>query len=109
MKHPAFSLTNPNRVRSLVGAFCMGNQVRFHAADGAGYRFLREYVLELDAVNPQVASRMLQAIIRWRRFDSGRQGLMRSELERILDVEELSKDVYEVASKALAEPAAGAA
>jgi aminopeptidase N len=99
--HPAFSLTNPNRVRSLVGAFCMGNLVRFHAADGAGYRFLRERVLELDPLNPQIASRLLQAMIRWRRFDPARQALMRGELERILDVEDLSKDLYEVASKGL--------
>jgi len=103
MSHPAFSLTNPNRVRSLVGAFCGGNQVRFHAADGSGYRFLRERVLELDPVNPQIASRLLQAMVRWRRFDPGRQDLMRGELERILDVEELSRDVYEVASKGLAD------
>jgi aminopeptidase N len=100
--HPAYSLTNPNRVRSLVGAFCMGNQVRFHAADGAGYRFLRERVLELDPVNPQIAARLLQAMVRWRRFDPGRQALMRAELEAIVETEELSKDVYELASKGLA-------
>jgi aminopeptidase N len=105
--HPAFSITNPNRVRSLVGAFCTGNQVRFHAADGAGYRFLRERVLELDPVNPQIASRLLQAMARWSRFDAGRQAMMRDELERVLEVEELSKDVYEVASKALARDAKG--
>ncbi|MGA7979661.1 MAG: aminopeptidase N [Chromatiaceae bacterium] len=102
-RHPAFSITNPNRVRSLVGAFSAGNQVRFHAADGAGYRFLTDRVLEIDPINPQIASRLLQALTRWRRFDGARQALMRAELERILDVEELSKDVYEVASKSLSE------
>jgi aminopeptidase N len=101
MKHPAFSLTNPNRVRSLIGAFAAGNQVRFHAADGAGYRFLTDRVLELDPINPQIASRLLQSLTRWRRFDVHRQTLMRAELERVLDVEALSKDAYEVASKSL--------
>ncbi|MEA3277311.1 MAG: DUF3458 domain-containing protein [Pseudomonadota bacterium] len=103
MSHPAFSITNPNRVRSLVGAFCMGNPVRFHAADGSGYRFLSERVLELDPVNPQIASRLLQAMARWRRFDVGRQALMREQLERVVEVDGLSKDVYEVASKSLVE------
>jgi aminopeptidase N len=101
MQHPAFSITNPNRVRSLVGAFAAGNQVRFHAADGAGYRFLTDRVLELDPINPQIASRLLQSLTRWRRFDTQRRTLMRAELERVLDVEALSKDVYEVASKSL--------
>jgi aminopeptidase N len=101
MQHPAFSITNPNRVRSLVGAFAAGNQVRFHAADGAGYRFLSDRVLELDPINPQIASRLLQSLTRWRRFDTHRQTLMCAELERVLDVEALSKDVYEVASKSL--------
>ncbi len=101
MGHPDFSLRNPNRVRSLVGAFCTGNPVRFHAADGGGYRFLSERVLELDPLNPQIASRLLRALIRWRRFDSARQALMRTELERILAAEPLSKDSFEVASRAL--------
>ncbi len=101
LSHPDYSNTNPNRVRSLVGAFCMGNPVRFHAADGAGYRFLADRVLELDPINPQIAARLLQAMVRWRRFDAGRQGLMCALLERILEVESLSKDVYEVASKSL--------
>jgi aminopeptidase N len=101
MSHPDFSLRNPNRVRSLVGAFCTGNPVRFHAADGSGYRFLADRVLELDPLNPQIASRLLRALIRWRRFDPARQGLMRAELERILAAEPLSKDAFEVASRAL--------
>ncbi len=103
LAHPDFTLTNPNRVRSLVGAFCMGNPVHFHAADGAGYRFLRERVLELDPLNPQIASRLLQSLVQWRRFDPDRQALMRAELQQILDVEELSRDLFEVASRALGE------
>ena len=101
MDHPDFSLRNPNRVRSLIGAFCTGNPVRFHTEDGAGYRFLADRVLELDPLNPQIAARLLKSMIRWRRFDRGRQGLMRAELGRVLAAEALSKDAYEVASKAL--------
>jgi aminopeptidase N len=99
--HPDFALGNPNRVRSLIGAFATGNPVRFHRADGAGYRFLADRVLELDPLNPQIASRLLRGLIRWRRYDAGRQALMRSELERVLRSESLSRDSYEVASKAL--------
>ena len=99
--HPAYSPTNPNRVRSLVASFC-ANPLPFHAADGAGYAFLRERVLELDPLNPQIAARLLQSLVRWRRYDAHRQGLMRAELERILAVPKLSKDVYEVAAKGLA-------
>jgi aminopeptidase N len=103
MGHPDFSLRNPNRVRSLVSVFCHANPVRFHAADGAGYRFLAERVLELDPLNPQIAARLLKAMIRWRRFDPGRQALMRAEIARVLATETLSKDAFEVASKALGE------
>jgi aminopeptidase N len=99
--HPDFSMKNPNRVRSLIGAFCTVNPVRFHGADGAGYRFLADRVLELDPLNPQIASRLLRGLIRWRRYDADRQALMRGELTRVLAAEALSKDVYEVASKAL--------
>jgi len=100
--HPAYDSRNPNRVRSLVGAFCAGNPVRFHAADGAGYRFLTDRVLELDPQNPQIASRLLQSLARWRRYDGVRQELMRNELERVLAAPQLSTDSYEVASKCLA-------
>ncbi len=99
--HPAFSLTNPNRVRSLVATFC-ANQVRFHDKDGGGYAFLGDRVIELDPINPQIAARLLQHLVRWRRFDPARQRLMRGQLERILAVPDLSKDTYEVAAKGLA-------
>jgi aminopeptidase N len=101
MDHPDFSLTNPNRVRSLIGAFAVGNPLRFHAEDGAGYEFLIDRVIELDPLNPQIASRLLYPMTRWRRYDSPRQALMRTQLERVLDVEGLSNDVYEVVSKSL--------
>jgi aminopeptidase N len=101
MEHPAFSIRNPNKVRALVGAFCSANPYRFHAADGSGYAFLADRVLELNELNPQVAARMLRIMSRWQRYDSGRQGMVRSQLQRILAEEGLSKDVYEVASKSL--------
>ena len=99
-RHRDFSRTNPNRLRSLVGVFGM-NQARFHDASGAGYRFLADEVLAVDAINPQSASRLVQPLTRWRRFGELRAALMRSELKRILDRPGLSKDVYEVASKGL--------
>ncbi|HEC15999.1 MAG TPA: aminopeptidase N [Sedimenticola sp.] len=99
--HPAFSIKNPNRVRSLIGAFCSANQVGFHRADGAGYAFLADNVLELDGLNPQVAARMLRLMSRWRRYDPARRKLMQEQLQRIVAVEGLSKDVYEIASKSL--------
>ncbi len=101
LQHPDFSLRNPNRVRSLVGAFATANPARFHAADGGGYRFLADRILELDPLNPQIAARLLKPLIRWRRYDVGRQALMRAEIERILEAAEISSDTFEIASKAL--------
>ena len=102
MQHPAFTLKNPNKVRALIGAFAGQNLVNFHRADGAGYRFLADQVIALNAMNPQIASRLLGPLTRWRKYDSGRQALMKAELERILASGELSSDVYEVISKSLA-------
>ncbi|MBW2419279.1 MAG: aminopeptidase N [Deltaproteobacteria bacterium] len=99
-RHPDFSLKNPNRLRSLVGSFCAGNQVRFHAAEGAGYAFLADIVLDLDALNPQMAARMVSIFNPWRRFDPGRRALMESQLERIASRKGLSKDVFEIVGRA---------
>ena len=99
--HPAFSMSNPNRVRSLVGAFCSANPVNFHRADGSGYTFLAERVMELDRFNPQIAARLLRSMARWRRYDPPRQQLMKEQLARILATEQVSRDVFEVASKSL--------
>jgi aminopeptidase N len=101
--HPDFSLRNPNRVRSLVAMFCSGNQVRFNRIDGAGYRFLADVVKQLDPRNPQLAARMASMFNAWRRFDPRRQTLMRNELEGIRALSGLSKDVYEIVTRALAE------
>ena len=102
MQHPAFTLKNPNKVRAVVGAFAGQNLVNFHAADGSGYRFLADLVIELNALNPQIASRQLAPLTRWRKYDDARQALMKGELERIRASGELSSDVYEVVSKSLA-------
>jgi aminopeptidase N len=102
MQHPAFDLKNPNRVRSLIGAFSQANPLHFHAANGQGYQFLSDRIIALNTLNPQVASRMIGALTTWRRYDETRQGLMKAQLERIMTTEAISKDVYEVASKSLA-------
>ena len=101
MSHEAFTLTNPNKVRSLIGRFCAGNIAHFHAADGSGYAFLAEQVLALDSMNPQIAARLVQSMSRWRRYDEKRQELMKNQLNRILAKNDLSKDVYEIASRSL--------
>ena len=101
LDHPAFAITSPNKVRALVGAFTNGNPLRFHAADGSGYEFLADRVLELDGINPQGGARLLTPLGRWRRFDEGRQGHMKGQLERILAKDGLSRDIYEIASKSL--------
>lgn len=102
MEHPAFTLKNPNKVRALIGAFAGQNLINFHAADGSGYRFLADLVIQLNGFNPQIASRQLAPLTRWRKYDSARQALMKAELERILASGELSSDVFEVVSKSLA-------
>ncbi len=102
MQHPAFTMKNPNKVRALIGNFANQNHISFHAADGSGYRFLADRVLELNAFNPQIAARQLTPLTRWRRVDPARQALMQAELERIRDSGELSSDVFEVITKSLA-------
>ena len=101
LAHPAFDLRNPNKVRALVGAFCQGNHAGFHAADGSGYAFAAEQVIALDPINPQVAARLARSFDRWRKFDAGRQAAARTALERIRAVDGLSRDSYEVVSRAL--------
>jgi aminopeptidase N len=102
MQHPAFTLKNPNKVRALIGAFAGQNLINFHAADGSGYRFLADLIIQLNALNPQIASRQLAPLTRWRKYDSARQALMKAELERIMASGNLSSDVFEVVSKSLA-------
>lgn len=102
MQHPAFTLKNPNKVRALIGAFANQNLVNFHAADGSGYAFLADQVIALNALNPQIASRLLAPLTRWRKYDAARQALMKQQLQRIIDSGNLSSDVFEVLTKSLA-------
>lgn len=101
LKHPAFEIKNPNKVRALIGAFVINNPVRFHDETGAGYIFLADQIMTLDPLNPQVTSRLAGAFNHWHRFDARRQGQMQAQLQRIIAMPKLSKDVYEIVSKAL--------
>jgi aminopeptidase N len=102
MTHPAFTLRNPNRARSLVAMFCVNNPVQFHAPDGSGYAFWAEQVIALDALNPQVASRLARAMDRWRRYAPALQWQMREALQKVAGQVKLSNDVREIVGKALA-------
>jgi aminopeptidase N len=98
--HAAFSMKNPNKVRSLIGAFVNANPRAFHAADGSGYEFLVDNVLVLDKTNPQIAARLLRTMSRWQRYDAKRQALMKSGLQRIKNAD-VSRDVFEIAATSL--------
>jgi aminopeptidase N len=99
-RHPDFTLSNPNRLRALVGAFA-ANQRAFHEPSGRGYRFLADTILAVDKLNPQTAARLVPPLGRWRRFDEARAKLIQAELQRIVGTPGLSKDVFEQASKSL--------
>jgi aminopeptidase N len=99
--HADFDLRNPNRIRALISSFA-GNQVRFHDISGAGYRLYADTVIQLDPTNGQVAARMVSPLGQWRRYDDKRQALMKQELQRILDLPNLSRNTFEMASKSLA-------
>jgi len=100
-KHPDFDMKNPNRLRSLIGAFAHNNQVRFHDQTGAGYRFVAEHLIALDPSNSQVAARQISAFGNWRRHDMGRQALMRDALEQIRDTPGLSAATLEMVMRTL--------
>ena len=101
MEHPLFSIKNPNKVRSLIGVFAGSNPVGFHSADGAGYEFIANCVLEIDGFNPQIASGLLNNFRNWRTLEAGRQALARKTLQRIARRKTLSPDVYEIVTKML--------
>jgi len=101
LDHPKFSIKNPNKVRSLIGAFAQMNQRCFHWEDGSGYRFIADQIIKLDPMNPQIASRLVRVFTRWKRFDERRQALMKTELERIKQQAGLYKDVFEIVEKSL--------
>jgi aminopeptidase N len=101
-RHSAFSLGNPNRVRSLIGAFAQTNQTQFNRADGAGYAFVADTVLALDGRNPQVASRLMTAFKSWRALETGRRGKAEAELRRVAAAPSLSTDVRDIVERSLA-------
>ncbi|WOB98470.1 MULTISPECIES: aminopeptidase N [unclassified Providencia] len=101
LDHRSFSMSNPNRVRSLVGAFTAGNPVNFHAKDSSGYQFLYEILVDLNTRNPQVASRLIEPLIRLKRYDEQRQAQMRKVLEQLKALDNLSGDLFEKITKAL--------
>ncbi|MGN7438514.1 MAG: aminopeptidase N [Alcanivorax sp.] len=100
-EHQDFNIKNPNRVRSLYAAFAMNNPSRFHAADGSGYAFLRDAIIELNDINPQIAARLLTPMREWRRYTTDRQDMIKAALSDILAIENIAPDVFEIASKSL--------
>ncbi len=101
MNHPAFSLSNPNRARALIGAFAAGNQTQFNAPDGSGYDFVAAIVLQLDEKNPQVAARLLGAFKSWRALEPQRRGLAEAALRRVIAQHRLSPDVKDIVERSL--------
>jgi aminopeptidase N len=101
MNHPTFTMKNPNRIRSLIGSFLNANPVHFHAKDGSGYEFAGEILRTLNETNPQVASRLIDPMLKLRRYDEHRQGLMRKQLEKLAAMDNLAKDLYEKVTRAL--------
>lgn len=102
LEHQAYDATNPNKIRSLIAVFCAQNMLNFHNSDGSGYRFLADHIIVLNKQNPQIASRLITPLTRWKKFPAERGGMMKAELERISASGDLSRDVYEVLSKSLA-------
>jgi len=98
-KHPDFTLSNPNRCRSLISAFTM-NAAPFHAENGEGYEFIGKMLAELDALNPQISSRMGSSLIQWRRFGDKRATLMKAELQKLSEMK-LSDDLFEIVQRGL--------
>lgn len=101
MQHPAFTLNNPNRARSLIFSFCNANPAQFHAQDGSGYAFWAEQVIALNAINPQVAARLVRSLDHWRRYPPMLREQMHAALQRVAKEKTLAKDVRELVNKAL--------
>ncbi|MEP2651069.1 MAG: aminopeptidase N [Paraglaciecola sp.] len=101
MSHAQFTINNPNRVRALIGSFAFFNVKGFHKIDGSGYKFVADYLIKLNSVNPQVAARVITPLIQWQKVDKERQGLMQHQLMRIGNTKGLSKDLFEKISKSL--------
>ena len=102
-KHPAFSMTNPNRIRALIGSFAQVNHTQFNRSDGAGYSFVAEIVLALDPKNPQVAARLMGAFRSWRALEAKRRSQAEAVLRRVAAAPTLSRDVHDIVARSLAE------
>jgi aminopeptidase N len=103
MQHPDFNLRNPNRARSLIFSYCSANPGGFHRSDAAGYVYWSERVIELDATNPQVAARLARALDRWKKLAEPYRQAAKAAIERVAAKSDLSNDVREVVTRALAE------
>ena len=101
MQHPAFTLTNPNRARSLIFSFCNANPAQFHAQDGSGYAYWAEQVIALNAINPQVAARLARSLDHWRKYQPALREQMQAALHTVASTKTLAKDVREIVNKAL--------
>ncbi|HED36354.1 MAG TPA: aminopeptidase N [Gammaproteobacteria bacterium] len=101
LDHPAFDMNVPNRVRSLIAAFSQSNAVEFHHLSGQGYQFLADAVTKLNDTNPQIAARLLLPLIQWKNYDASRQQMMKAQLQRVSEIENLAKDVFEICQKGL--------
>ena len=102
MDHEAFDMRNPNKVRSVIGAFAGQNPIHFHMLDGSGYEFLGDQIIALNEINPQIGSRMMTPLTKWRRHIPERSEKMKAQLDRILKIPNISSDIEEIAVKALA-------
>jgi aminopeptidase N len=102
LDHPRFSMRTPNRVYALLSSFAHGNPSGFHRADGAGYTFIADIVVAVDAINPQVASRLMSAFRTWKTLEPRRQALANAAIRRVADIPGLSRDVTDIAERALA-------
>jgi len=100
LEHQLFEYQNPNKVRAVIGSFAMMNVESFHAADGSGYEFLSKQVAKIDAMNPQIAARLVGPLVKWQSYDSVRGEQMKAQLD-VLAKGDLSKDLFEVVSKSL--------
>jgi len=101
MGHSQFTINNPNRVRALIGTFSFFNVAGFHNIDGTGYKFVADYLIKLNEVNPQIAARIITPLIQWQKVDKTRQQLMQHQLMRIGNTKGLSTDLYEKITKSL--------
>ena len=101
MDHSAFNINNPNKARSLLGAFCSANPINFHNTDGSGYGFLQQQIIALNALNPQVAARLVTPLTRWKKLPEPNRQLMRDALQQIADHKGLVKDIQEIVTKSL--------